>query len=156
MSALLSQVNTVSERNLVLEELDLLTKSVFNQKKDFNFALENQVRTHIAEAIKKDLTSSSISPADYLSQSQAALANLGAIKLTLAFDPSPSVLDRISSWARTNLSSDLIVDLEVDPSILGGVIIEYKGKYHDLSVKQKLDQYFKTNRVSLLERLKNQ
>lgn len=62
------------------------------------------------------------------------------IELTVAFEPTRAVLSRIASWLRENVDKNIVIDTVVDPRIVAGVKISYKGKYHDYSYEKKIKE----------------
>lgn len=61
------------------------------------------------------------------------------INLTLAIEPSQALMKKIVSWFKKTAGPNLTLDINVDRSILGGMIVSYQGRYQDLSLKRKLD-----------------
>lgn len=64
------------------------------------------------------------------------------VKVTFAKDPSSERLDQVRSMLEEQLGPDkfVVVERRVDPSLVGGIVIEYKGKVVDNSVKKHLKQ----------------
>jgi F0F1-type ATP synthase delta subunit len=79
----------------------------------------------------------------YLDRTKEEISNLQKIKLTLAINPDQSLLDKMFIWLKDATGYELLMDVTVNPGILGGILITYKGLYRDLSVKSKIDSYFK-------------
>lgn len=52
--------------------------------------------------------------------------------MVLAFSPSREFVKRISQFVREG-GEKIILDIAVNPEIIGGTILEYKGKYLDSS-----------------------
>ena len=55
------------------------------------------------------------------------LRSLPEIKLEIAFSPENNFLEKISQWFEKELGQKIILDLTVNPKIVGGAIIEYQG-----------------------------
>jgi len=62
--------------------------------------------------------------------------------ITLAFSPTSDILKKISDWFLCHTKEKVILDIKVAPEILGGLIIEFKGKYLDLSLQKQIDKIF--------------
>jgi F0F1-type ATP synthase delta subunit len=71
------------------------------------------------------------------------LLSFPQIKLTLAFSPSLEFLKKISDWLIKETHQKVILDVFINPKITGGVIVEYKGKYLDLSLAKKIQQFLR-------------
>jgi hypothetical protein len=68
------------------------------------------------------------------------LKNVKTIKLKIAFRPRDTFLIRLSEWVKKNMGKEVIIDIDYDDKILGGAIIEFKGKRIDLSLNSKIDE----------------
>lgn len=129
------------------EEINALSNSLYNTEiNKFDQILEESVRVSMASEIKKLLKSCKISGKDeiknFLTDAYQTISSLPILILTLAFEPSEQVIYNISSWVRTNFEERIILDLVLDRRLLGGTLIEYKGKYYDYSVRKKLEENF--------------
>ena len=61
------------------------------------------------------------------------------MKLKIAFSPSSEFLEEINQWFEKELSVKVILDLTINPKIVGGAIIEYQGNWRDFSLRKKID-----------------
>jgi F0F1-type ATP synthase delta subunit len=77
-----------------------------------------------------------------LDEKKSEILKMPQIKLTIAIDPEDSFLDKICSWFSANTGKTFLLDIAVDASIVGGLLITYNGIYRDLSLKTKLNNYF--------------
>ncbi|MEK7064365.1 MAG: F0F1 ATP synthase subunit delta [Patescibacteria group bacterium] len=64
---------------------------------------------------------------------QAALA-MPVVRLTLAFEPPGNWILEIRNW----VGKAVVLDMAVDKSILGGAIVENRGKYGDYSLRKMI------------------
>lgn len=69
------------------------------------------------------------------------------ISLTIAFKPNEELMSALSSWAKENLKEKAVFDITVDPSIVGGAIIECDGLYRDESVRKILEDAFSKKEI---------
>lgn len=65
------------------------------------------------------------------------------ITLTLAFVPNEKHLKEISSWMNQNLNKQVLIDFDVDERMIGGIKINYNGRYQDLSVWPVFEEVMK-------------
>ena len=65
--------------------------------------------------------------------------------MELAFEASREFLIKIKQWFKEKNQREVILDLSVNPEVVGGAIIEYQGKYRNLSVGKKIDELFAQN-----------
>lgn len=110
---LLDEIKTVEERNLILNEIDLL------KRRD-----TTNIRVNILETLRS---------VD-LNDLKTKLSNLETVKITIAIEPTVAIVELIESFFQKNLKEKVLFDFEVDKNILGGLQIVYKGKYFDVSV----------------------
>ncbi|MCD6114696.1 F0F1 ATP synthase subunit delta [bacterium] len=75
-----------------------------------------------------------------LEETKEELLKLPVLKIQLAFSPSPSFIKEISDWLKRNLKKKVLLDVEVNPVIVGGAILEYRGRYLDLSLKKEIEK----------------
>jgi F0F1-type ATP synthase delta subunit len=133
-SDFLSQTLLKEDVDLVLEELELLLGSFYGiGEKGIKFALENKIRKTTAETVK------SASETE-VRETKEQLENLSVVSLALAFEPSLLQLKTIVDWIRSNGVPDCVLDLRIDPKIIAGAIVSYKGKYKDLSFQTAYEQ----------------
>lgn len=114
--------NTKQPKEIVYSKMDVNTADLIQQIFDYNNANINDKKE--AHAFLIDLKR------EILSYSEITLTF--AIKIDLA------LAKRISSWIHNNLGSHMIIKIKVDSSILGGIILQYKGKIKDYSVRNIL------------------
>lgn len=60
--------------------------------------------------------------------------------LTLTQKPTKSLLAKIRSWLTAEIEEKVELKINVDKNILGGAIIEYKGRYKDFSLRKVLEK----------------
>ncbi len=75
-----------------------------------------------------------------LKETKEELLKLPVLKIQLAFSPTPSFIKEISNWLKRNLKKKVLLDVEVNPAIVGGAILEYRGRYLDLSLKKEIEK----------------
>lgn len=81
---------------------------------------------------------------EFLEVLQRKLEALPVFKITIAFSPSPQIIRRIIQFLRKETKEKVILDINVDPEIVGGAIFEYKGKYLDFSLTKEVKKFLKT------------
>lgn len=70
------------------------------------------------------------------------VAKLPVCKLTVAFDPVRTQVVKIRDTISTNVGSPLLLEISVDPRIVGGAVISWNGTYFDGSAGRKVHEYF--------------
>ncbi|OGH14546.1 MAG: hypothetical protein A2687_00820 [Candidatus Levybacteria bacterium RIFCSPHIGHO2_01_FULL_38_26] len=156
-SDILGSIKTVDQAREFGSEIDILIESLFKTENNFESYL-NQISAHNARMIREASEKNSIDTKnqsminDYLEGVKEELRKLKTIKITIAFEPSNKSIDLIFTWVSQNLGIGHILDISVEKSILGAAIIEYEGKYEDMSLKKKLDELFERRKEEIYER----
>lgn len=76
------------------------------------------------------------------------------VEMTLAFKPDNAAITYFSDWIKKNVGSDAIIDLQFNPSIVGGAQIIYNGMYKDYSIRKKLASTYQLQRDEIMGLLK--
>lgn len=71
---------------------------------------------------------------------QKELRSLPLLRVTLAFDPSRAFLEEIANWARRSFDPAVVLSVETEPAILGGVVVSFAGRYLDNSLRRRLQE----------------
>ena len=145
---LLKQIITKEDLIILLEEINLTENFIFkNISTPLSEKLKGKTREEfrgLVEKLEKE-NSHFRSPSEQFSFFQNLKKNLKKIpelKLELAFQPSIEFLIKIKQWFKEKNQREVILDLSVNPEVVGGAIIEYQGKYLNLSVGKKIDELF--------------
>lgn len=80
---------------------------------------------------------------DFLQQLIEELKKLQVIGVTVAFEPSDHFIAKLNNEISAAAGQKVVLDISVDPKIVGGLVIEYQGKYRDYSLKSKVDEFVK-------------
>ncbi len=83
---------------------------------------------------------------DFMDKVLKEVLALPVLTLTLAFEPKQENLAAFSEWFLLNIRKQILFDIKVDPTIIGGSLVAFEGKFIDGSVKsifeKMLDQAF--------------
>lgn len=130
-------ISTKHDLNILLAEIDMLSAALFKtNEKAFNETLENKVRKKVADIIlfrvEKGADKKSL-----LSELNSWARSVPIIELTIAFEPTVKVVERVSQWVRMNVG-EAVIDYKIDRRIMGGAVIVFKGKIIDCSLIKKI------------------
>ncbi len=75
----------------------------------------------------------------FLEELKTRALSLPSIRLKFAFRPSGEFLKKTGSWLKKETGKKIILETIVDQKIIGGLILEYSGKYADFSLRKKLE-----------------
>lgn len=73
----------------------------------------------------------------FLSDLQEEVMKIPTVTLTVAFVPKADTAGMIADWIALNAGTAMILDFQVDRELIGGAMINFKGKFCDGSIKQK-------------------
>lgn len=76
--------------------------------------------------------------------------NLTVLVIYFAIDLPVEKIDEIGALIRQDFNKNIIIDVKIDPTLLAGCALVYKGVYKDYSVRQQIEQ----NRANILTEFK--
>lgn len=124
---------------MLITELESIASSLFETKT--NTDVMNGVRASTASAVESLFSAQKDKDREELLRATIEeLKDTREIELTLAFEPTRAVLSKIAIWLRENVDKNIVIATVVDPRVVAGVKIAYKGKYHDYSYAQKIKE----------------
>lgn len=62
------------------------------------------------------------------------------VSLTLAFSPSKGLLSRLKTWFEENFDQRILLDIKVDPGVIGGIQIICNEHFRDYTIRRKLEE----------------
>jgi len=134
-------VRSKLEANILLSEIDELEKALFKiGEGDWDAVLEKAVRAKTALAIRQAIGETDRKT--FLTKLRDQVNSLTYIGLTLAFEPTSEIVSRLSTWIKQNVGEAVALDIAIDKRILGGAIIDYKGKRGNFTLLTKVNAYF--------------
>lgn len=86
---------------------------------------------------------------------QNEISSMSTATLKLAIEPDNELLKSISNWFLLNIKHQVLIDVQMDPSIIAGAIISYKGKQHNGSVQNIFEEIYITQPTSTEKNIKN-
>jgi len=140
------KIVTVEDLTLILDQINLIESFLF---KDIKIPLSEKITKEVSEDLRliiENLEKSEMakwSPNEkfyFFEKIKKELKKILLIKLEIAFEPSKNFLSKISKWLKENIQQDFVLKIIKNPQITGGLIIEYQGKYFDLSLSKKIDE----------------
>lgn len=134
-SDILSYIKAKSDQQQVVAALDDLLDS-FYESKNFDELVRKNFSQNFAPFLKKDQT--------FLNDLKTQVLNMKDVNLTIAVNLPLESLDKIISWVKSNLGSDYLVEFDINPELLGGVQIEFNGKFYDYSVQKYVNLMLKS------------
>lgn len=138
-SSLFQVVRTKSDYETLLSEIDILQDSLYRTgETSYDNVLISKIRSTSASLFQTTAASKDIRKQLLLNIKKNLLLSK-FVRLTLAFEPSNQSLETILAWIRKNVDEMAVLDISTEQNIIGGAIIEYQGKYMDMSLRKKLE-----------------
>ena len=143
---LTKKIITKEDLILFLEEINLLEQIVF---KNIEVPLSERVKGKIREEFRDELqklekesiiSGSPNQQFSFFDELKNYLQKIPQVKLEIAFEPSEDFLLRIKKWFKEENHQEVILDITVNPKIVGGAIIEYQGYFRDFSLVKEMDK----------------
>ena len=143
-------IKTVDEREEIKSLIQELRESLF-KKEGLGKILKNRIPLRYSPLvnlyIKSNLGKEGFEGS--LNSLENYLKSLKEINITLSFEPTEKITDKIYTWVTKNVGKDVILNFTVSPKILGGATISYKGLYFDYSLEKKLNSAFSEKREEI-------
>ncbi len=141
----LQDIYSSADLNELIEKLEHLRASSFKtgdsfEKKVITVFNENQgkILLNIMEQ-EKISVNNPLAVVKYVENLLKGLKIIPTVQIRLAILPTKDILEKISDWLIENLGGKCVIDVTVDPTILGGVILESGGLFRDYSLAKRVD-----------------
>lgn len=138
---LLSKIRTRAEAQKLRSEIEKLLASLYEGETAFVSCMK-EIRSWVAQELKAYLPEDRELRKKYLEELVQRIEQFEPLELTLAFEPGEETLATIFSYIQQATGPGVILDLRLDPKILGGARIAFRGLYRDFSLIQQFDLEF--------------
>jgi hypothetical protein len=135
----------------LIDQLESVTKELYhNQEGAITQKLQGKLLASI-QAIFVWLEQNKLEPAGDSEQKQFIediidyLRKVPQVKVTLAFEPDDLFTSKLNEEISAQSGQKVILDISVNHHIVGGLVLEYRGKHKDYSVEPKVNDYLKNN-----------
>ena len=144
---LLKKIFTKEDCISTLEEISQLQQLVFKSQESLSKKSENLVSRNLYQFFlfletKGKIGLSQKEQFDFLEELKDCLKNLSVLKLEIAFLPSQKTIEKIDHWLKKEVGKEIILDIYFNQMVVGGAILEYGGKYLNLSLVKEIDKIF--------------
>ena len=78
------------------------------------------------------------------------------LTLTLPFNPSDQTLIGFANWSRTNLAPRILLEINIDKTLIAGTVAVFRGHYFDMSLKKRIDEIFAKQKNTILNQVRRQ
>lgn len=143
--------NLFSTRQLyqLIDQLNNLVKDLYHNKiGTINAKIDGALPANLV-GLFQEIETKNLEPTGdegqkrFLEELVAQLKKLTLAKVTLAFEPNDEFVAKLSSEITGIVGKKVIIDISVEPKIVGGLLLEYQGHYRDYSLRSKVDEFVK-------------
>lgn len=140
--------NTKPQAEDFSERLSLVNKKIFETGFNPETALLEQFGIEKKDKFMVMLRNNNVNAGSRMAIKQfieIILSQIGAmpvLSITLAFEPTEKTLQNLSRWFLLTFNKQMLFDIKVDISLIGGAAIMSNGKYMDFSIRPNFDKVF--------------
>ncbi|MDO8270036.1 MAG: F0F1 ATP synthase subunit delta [Candidatus Levybacteria bacterium] len=138
--------NTRSQAEDFSARLELVAKEIFETGFNPEKALLSQFGITKKETFMNLLRNNNVNAEsrlaikEFIDKIQAKIASLPVMSMVLAFEPTDETLQAFSRWFILNTKKQVLFDIKIDKTIIGGAAILSNGKYLDYSIKPTFEK----------------
>jgi len=139
------RITTKEDLIFYLQQIDLAAELVLKGiKKNTIQKLKGKINKELIDILaksekrKEEKLKISEQQVFFLELLKEHLLSLPQVKMEIAFSPDDKTILKISHWLEKELAKKIILDLKVNSRIVGGAIVEYKGKLVDFSLVKEI------------------
>ena len=139
-------LNTRSQAEDFSARLTFVAKEAFAT----GFNPEKSLLTHFGlekkEAFMTLMRNNNINPEsrlsikEFIDKVQQKITAMQVVSMVFAFEPTDKTLQTLSRWFVLNINKQVLFDIKIDKSLVGGAAILSNGKYLDYSIRPILEK----------------
>ena len=148
-AGLFDLIYTSEQCNACINALQHAIDASYDKKKDIMSVLDRYLPYNITNAILDLAEENNIQLRDsdtttpFLTEIMNTLKKAPTVDITLAFHPTYEQLKGILKWWRTEIEPHIILNLQIDPTLVAGAVIGYNGEITNLSLQVGLNTFLK-------------
>jgi F0F1-type ATP synthase delta subunit len=145
---LFAEIHTVTESFDLMHQLDALSQSLFNTK----MTLEQKLDLYLEFSIKNNLLmlmeKSGIDMNDanaiekFIAELKKRVKEIPVFEFEIAYEPNSNTIKHVAEWIYFNLQQNVLLDVKINPDLIAGAIIGFRGKMGDFSLKKKIEERY--------------
>lgn len=159
VAAVLETVHTREEAEVLEEALAEMENRLFKKTHDAARLLEDiRLSAKTVDILKQFVATeaASANPVDAhetLATLRKKISELKMVRVELAVEPDPRLIEEISRWVRTNVAGQALVDVGVDRRMLGGARIIFNGRYRQMTLAELVEKILEAEKRTILKEL---
>lgn len=158
---ILSVINTTEDLITLQNNIQELLKDLYHKNEsDLSSLIDKLIPYQEAEIIKQDLVELKIDMQDkesarsYFEKLLEELETAEKFSLNIAYEPSAASVKLFTEYAKDKFGPDTVIELSINPDLIAGAIITYKGKYLDYSLGKKVSDLIDNKRDEIIGKFK--
>jgi len=140
------KILTKEDLSFFLDQIDTAKKFIFQKievplSEKIKGKVSNDFLGFIQELERKNLISKNPEKnREFFESLKENLLKIPQIKIEIAFEPRREFLKEISDFFEKNFHQKLILDVTINPEIVGGIVFEFGGKIFDFSLAKEIEK----------------
>ncbi|MEI6533224.1 MAG: F0F1 ATP synthase subunit delta [Candidatus Roizmanbacteria bacterium] len=141
---LTEKLKTQEDLHIIFQQLDEYMESMYKSKFIDLSILSNYFSYSVKQSLIAIMQLHNINENDksqiiqFFHDLKIVLNQLPTIHIYIGINPSEHTINAIKSWMVSQLQREVILDIQVDPKIFGGAIIEYNGYHRDYTINGQI------------------
>ena len=146
LTALHSYLTTKNEANNFVLILEKLINGLFNDSAGLSEMLSKEVSLELKLIIEKLIHEAKINTDNrkdlqaFFVSMQKEISSLPVIHIMLSIPPKEELVKAIHGWFYQNFQKTILLDISIDPTIIGGGVISFNGRANDYSIRNQVSQ----------------
>lgn len=142
---ILDQIFTLHELQIYIRSLKTIQNLKFEQSENFFEGLRNNMPSLLMKYIQDFAETNKINLQNQQEVLTLAvnlttyLEGIPVVELTLPIDLNYRQIIKLCKWWRDNTNQAVVISIKINPELLSGVTIAFKGKYVDYSLNRWLE-----------------
>lgn len=139
-------IKTTTDLHLIRQDFQILLDELYaNKPESFGETLRTRVshKTHLFLTMYFQDNNLDFKNANIIEKNIKKIIEefneLEEIRLTIALEPDPGLVSDIYEWFKENNYSHFVLNISVDPKVIGGAIISIGGNYYKYSIADDLE-----------------
>lgn len=145
MEDVASLLTTKKDADRLIYYLEMILRNLYQVKKSVVEIIDESLPFDMKEVLLDLFKHNNISLDNpeqlqqFISQIKQNIIQMPVITLIIAFTPEKVQVEKLMGWFQKNYPSKLLLDLQINEYLIGGVQIQFKGSFKDYSLRKKLE-----------------
>lgn len=150
LQPLLDALITKEDVAKMQQSLDQVIEKIYSTKVDVNKMLAEvfprEIKAVIVDLAEKKGVSikDPVAFQNVLTAVKEQIRKISLIEISVGGVVTEEFLYKMQRWFDENIDNKVIIQIKQDPSIIGGAVISYNGKFHDYTVNAEVEKLLST------------